>query len=125
MNACDTSKLPKGAQVLDDPKAAKKIHWVQDIDRKATRKLNKRIKVITQKEKNPNYDPTLFETCKDIVREKSMREEMFRTKQHQLENEIFSSDDERLLSESDHEGSSSDGDPHKGHDHPKWFSSKK
>ena len=51
MNACDTSKLPKGAQVLNDPKAAKKIHWVQDIDRKATRKLNKRIKVITKKKR--------------------------------------------------------------------------
>lgn len=39
MNACDTNKLPKYTQ-SDDPKAAKRIRWVQNMDKKIKNKIH-------------------------------------------------------------------------------------
>lgn len=94
MNACDTNKLPRSIQ-LDDPKKAKKIHWVQDMDQKAKQRMNSRIKVIQQKIKNPNYDPELFETCQNMVREKALRTEYLRQMQYEMDFGIVSEDGEQ------------------------------
>lgn len=59
MNSCDQNRV---FGPMDN-----KSKWVESNQKNIKDKINKRIKVIKQRVENPNYDPDLYNACRNTL----------------------------------------------------------